>query len=264
MQNQYFGDIGDFVKYGLLRRICGLTSKKGSKRKLSLGVVWYLMPDEGNNDGKRVSYLEKREEYRQCDPDLYDFLKKIVHSGRFKRKVSHIQKSGLFPPRSVYHDEILPYGDDAKMLKEQRLEHRKKWLDRAKETVCKSDVIFCDPDNGFEVKTIGKQNDGKKKNGGKYVFWDEAKQLYDSKKQTVVFYQHRPQKKAIDKEIKDRVREVQRNLLPGDSRVVPIRFKGDRMFFVIPTGKHRELVFDRIHEMKDAPWARVGLEVDDH
>ena len=33
---------------------------------------------KGNNDGKRVSYLEKREEYVAIR--LYDFLKKIVHS----------------------------------------------------------------------------------------------------------------------------------------------------------------------------------------
>ncbi len=264
MQDQYFGDIGDFVKYGLLRQICGLTSKRGSKRKLSLGVVWYLMPNGGGNDGGNTSYLHNPEEYRECDEDLYDFLKSIVCSRRFTRKVSHIQKSGLFPTRSVYHDEILQ-SDGATMPKEQYLCRRKKWLARAKERVCKSDVVFCDPDNGLEVKSYDKDSIRNGEYiGGKFVFWDEAKQLYDPIKQTVIFYQHRPLKKTMDKEVKDRTREIQRNLLQNDNRVVSIRFKGNRVFFVIPAGKHGKLVFDRLHEMKDGPWARVGLEVDNH
>ena len=42
MQDRYVGDIGDFGKYGLLRALCG--------RDLYLGVVWYLIPDEGGLD----------------------------------------------------------------------------------------------------------------------------------------------------------------------------------------------------------------------
>lgn len=48
MQDRYTGDIGDFVKYGLLRAI------RGRKR---LGVAWYLHPDggrEGNGQTHRV------------------------------------------------------------------------------------------------------------------------------------------------------------------------------------------------------------------
>ena len=43
MQDQYAGDIGDFVKYGLLRAI--------SEGKC-LGVAWYLCTDSGST--KRV------------------------------------------------------------------------------------------------------------------------------------------------------------------------------------------------------------------
>ena len=44
MQDRYVGDVGDFVKYGLLRAI------RGTKR---LGVAWYLHPDAGPaGDGK--------------------------------------------------------------------------------------------------------------------------------------------------------------------------------------------------------------------
>lgn len=41
MQNRYVGDIGDFGKLGLLRQL--------HKTGLSIGVNWYLTPDETHN-----------------------------------------------------------------------------------------------------------------------------------------------------------------------------------------------------------------------
>ena len=258
MQNQYFGDIGDFVKYGLLRQICGLTSKRGSKRKLSLGVVWYLMPNGGGNDGGNTSYLHDPEEYRECDVDLYDFLKSIVCAHQFTRKVSHIQESVLFPSKTVYHDKILPYGEG--MEKAGLLKMRDEWLGCAKHKVRNCDVVFCDPDNGFAVKSVGKQNDAKDNNGGKYVFCDEAKTFcHLHEKQTVVFYQHRDRNKN---QIGEKVGKI-RMFLPDGTCVFSVLFKS-RMFFVIPSLKHRDLVSGRLNEIKDGPWARVGLEVCDH
>ena len=55
MQDQYVGDIGDFGKYGLLRHLTGIQTPR--LKTLRLGVVWYLFPDGGNNDGKFTKYL---------------------------------------------------------------------------------------------------------------------------------------------------------------------------------------------------------------
>src|SRR5690348_3816657 len=53
MQDRYVGDVGDFAKYGLLRRLTG----RAGERKVRLGVVWCLFPDEAhNNDGRHISY----------------------------------------------------------------------------------------------------------------------------------------------------------------------------------------------------------------
>ena len=52
MQDQYVGDIGDFGKYGLLRHLTGMRDDDASGDALSLGVIWYLFPNGGNNDGK--------------------------------------------------------------------------------------------------------------------------------------------------------------------------------------------------------------------
>ena len=78
VQDRYVGDVGDFGKYGLLKALCGAD--------LSLGVVWYLYPDEEDNgDGGHVGYLrptpQNLRRFRDCDPDLYDDLGELVGNG---------------------------------------------------------------------------------------------------------------------------------------------------------------------------------------
>lgn len=45
MKNQYFGDINDYLKYGLLRVIA-------KKTGLRVAVCWMPTPDDGHTDGK--------------------------------------------------------------------------------------------------------------------------------------------------------------------------------------------------------------------
>lgn len=58
MQNKYVGDVGDFGKHSLLRRLAGATAPDNLP-PLRLGLVWYARSDEcGNLDGKFVQYLD--------------------------------------------------------------------------------------------------------------------------------------------------------------------------------------------------------------
>ena len=81
MKNRYAGDVGDFGKYGLLRHLAGMTSEDDLD-SLKLGMVWYLRPDDCGNDGRHTGYLKQtdknREEYRACDSDLWDELRRLV------------------------------------------------------------------------------------------------------------------------------------------------------------------------------------------
>src|SRR5262249_40298387 len=98
MQNRYVGDVGDFGKYALLRRLGGI----GNERPLRLGVVWCLYPDENHNsDGRHVSYLESLE-FTQLDAELASLLRKAVKSGR--RSISVIRASGTLPSGTVFYD----------------------------------------------------------------------------------------------------------------------------------------------------------------
>ena len=60
MQDRYTGDVGDFGKYGMLRRLCGLRDEDADP--LKLGVVWYrpnpeLIASESVPDGRHITYL---------------------------------------------------------------------------------------------------------------------------------------------------------------------------------------------------------------
>ncbi len=47
MKNQYFGDINDYRKYGLLRSVLAAS-------RMSLFVAWMLTEDDGSSDGGRI------------------------------------------------------------------------------------------------------------------------------------------------------------------------------------------------------------------
>ena len=62
VQDRYVGDIGDFVKLALLRAL---------SPGRSLGVGWYLTPDEAHtSDGRHTGYLHKPDRWRALDPEL--------------------------------------------------------------------------------------------------------------------------------------------------------------------------------------------------
>ncbi|HER26844.1 MAG TPA: hypothetical protein ENI69_07020 [Rhodospirillales bacterium] len=249
MQNRYFGDVGDYGKYGLLRKLCGVTAGGPA---LSLGVVWYLVPDEGHNDdGKHISYLQKVE-YRSCDPSLFDGLNKLLDDGI--RTVSKIEKSNLLPRRTIFFNKFLSFngmpisGDENRSA---RLSARKKWLLEAHKTVRDCDIVFLDPDNGFQIKSIPQHAD----KGPKYVFWDEANHFLGDAN-TLVIYHHLNRTKTSREQINIKVQEFKTNLSGGNT-VFPVLFKrgSHRVFFVVPSIKDRTLIETRLRELQTSLWA---------
>lgn len=250
MQNRYFGDVGDYGKYGLLRKLCGITSEGP---RLSLGVVWYLVPNEGHNDdGKHISYLNKPE-YRLCDPDLFDGLNHLLNDGL--RTVSKIQGSDLLPSKTAYFDTYLSFngiGSTGAANRVVRLNIRQKWLSKARDTVRDRDIVFLDPDNGLQIKSVKQHSD----KGTKYVFWEEAENLADYP-QTLVVYHHLNRTMSSRDQIEIKLQEFNDNLIGGEA-VIPVLFKrgSHRVFFIIPSKSHKALIKARILEMQATHWSQ--------
>jgi hypothetical protein len=207
MQDRYAGDIGDYLKLALLRRLS--TGK-------SLTVVWYLTPDEMHNgDGGHVSYLLKHEEnrWRWIDPPLYDHLRDMVMNGR--RCVASLQP--VFPIGTRFHSQILAAPAQ-----------RRAWFEQVTASCNGADIVFADPDNGIAPPGFKPT----RKRSIKSITLDELRAL--GRKTVVVYHHHSRFKGGHAAEIESLGRQIYRRF-NGESSVCAIRFpsRSPRVFFIV-------------------------------
>ncbi len=166
MKNQYFGDINDYRKYGLLRAF----------QSAGLGgllVAWMLTPDDGGQDGRFRSYLREPERWKRYDPELYDGLVSLLKSATAPA-VSLLETSNLLP-NTRYYSALVP----------DRREDRDTWRRGLLEAARHVDWVFLDPDNGLEVpsRPVGRRG------SSKYVTWPEVQELFTAGC-SLLIYQH--------------------------------------------------------------------------
>lgn len=166
MKNQYFGDINDYKKYGLLRAVLSSTGLKTL-------VVWMLTPDDGSTDGKFVKYLTKPDEWRYYDEQLYDGLADLIERSS-DRSVAMIENTGLLGESEFYSKYVQDSGDS-----------RDIWFSELASVAENYDLLFLDPDNGIEIKSrkYGTSN------SSKYLYWNEIEKLWLQGK-SLIIYQH--------------------------------------------------------------------------
>lgn len=121
----------------------------------------------------------------------------------------------------------------------------------ALEAVKTCDIIFLDPDNGIQVKSVKRHAD----KGVKYVFWDEVKKFADENR-TLVIYHHLNRTTKSRDQIKVKLQEFRSNLPRGDT-IIPLLFKrgSHRVFFIAPSRAHYSLISTRLRGMKFSDWA---------
>lgn len=166
MKNQYFGDVNDYRKYGLLRALTGLG-------ELSVAVCWMLTPNDGRTDGRFTEYLSQPETWRPFDPNLFDKVREVV-TVQGKRDVRYAEEMALIPSARFY-DKVLP--DD----RAGRSRYFKSFWDMTEGC----DLVFFDPDNGMEVKSTPYGRKG----SSKYLYWHEFDEAF-SRGFSILVYQH--------------------------------------------------------------------------
>jgi len=230
LKNQYFGDINDYRKYGLLRCI---TEASG----LPVGVCWMLTEDDDSNDGQDRRYLGNPSKYRSRDPDLYDRLLPVKDS-EVDRNVKNARLWDLLPGAEFFE----------KPLQHTRPE-REQYFSDAFTVLARSPVIFLDPDIGI-VPPSGRK--GRLKSD-KWVFGDEIEDLYAGG-HSLVIYQHFPKFKVKEKFINDLGDELQARL--GTAFVEPYR-TAYVLFFIIGRPEHQE----QLAQVADLVTQRWGGEI---
>jgi hypothetical protein len=138
MQNRYIGDIGDYVKFAILRTLAV---------ERSLGIVWWLFPDESHNeDGRFREYLDQPGSWEAFDPALFQALQRL----RDKRELRAIETAGILP-NGTFFSEPIPC--DCRPYSIRPIE-RGRWFSAAKAKITKCDLVFLDPDNGIATENL--------------------------------------------------------------------------------------------------------------
>jgi hypothetical protein len=166
MKNQYFGDINDYRKYGLLRAVLQASGVR-------MLLAWMLTPDNGGTDGKFVSYLQEPGKWSRFDPFLFNKLKMLLED-ECERRVRLIEETDLLP-NAEYFCEFVPDAANG----------RRGWFNALLEYAEEAEFVFLDPDNGLEVqsKPYGSPQ------SSKYLYWSEVETLWQRGK-SLLIYQH--------------------------------------------------------------------------
>jgi hypothetical protein len=127
VKDQYVGDVSDYFKYALLRRV----QDAGAE----VVVCWMLTDADRKSDGSKRTYLDDRSHFRPMDPEVFDVLAAIDLEGR--HSVMAIEASGILRGATCI-GEIVP--DDPKL--------RYEYFWQVEEVATGGEVVFVDPDNG--------------------------------------------------------------------------------------------------------------------
>ena len=248
MRDSYVGDIGDFGRHGLLRRIFGGPGSPTADSPLKLGVVWYLNEEEDDSyDGQNLGYLvgtpDNRKRFRDYDPLSYDKLKCIVPSG--ERNVKSVRQAGILPDSTVFYERPLPNGSRQNCCTD--------WFRGAIEKTREADVVYIDPDTGMSPP-------GEKRPDSKHVSLAELRCFWKERK-SIIIYQH-PRNYGEGVDAKKRIAEWAKGIqcefgLSQSHRSTRVlwwhRFVA-RFYFIVPQPEHQQFFAERLAEFSRTEW----------
>lgn len=254
MQDRYAGDIGDFLKFGLLRQLCGPVDDHPGLR---LGVVWYLTPDEGHNaDGKHTDYLDETKRAARglatLDPDLYQRLRRVIEG---QRSVESLEAAGVLPAGSRSFGERLTFADLAPNHRVERRRRRDDWLTAATAAIAGSELVFVDPDNG--LRRDDHSHPPTRSKAIKHSYHGELRALCDNGGRSVVAYHHADRTAPVAVQAQLRLAEAADalDLLPV-ATVVASRGT-TRLFLVLAADDHVDDLHLRLRTIESGPWGAV-------
>ena len=233
MKNQYFGDINDFKKYGLLRIL--------SSGGLRTAVCWMLTDADSGNDGKFIEYLREPQKWRAYNAALFDSLVRCVHDTGI-RTVKWAHQPG-FLPSTVFYDALLT----------DKIDARQQYFERFLEMAQGNDLVFFDPDNGLEVRSTAVGRKG----SSKYVYWDELTRTFTAG-YSILMYQHFPR---IDHKVYLKRLAEDAGRRTGMREIISFS-TANVVFLLIPQPRHLERLQERSAQVRTA-WG-TQIEVTRH
>lgn len=233
MQDRYTGDIGDYGKLGLLRRLAAAG--------LRVGVNWYRTPDEDHNEDGRFTHYAHDSSYRDCDPQLWASLAQILDANQ--RQVKSLETPAILD--AVFFSKCL---DFSKVHFRKRAEKRAEWHSGALAALDGCEIVFVDPDNGLMVPSARRS-----KKANKYVLPEE---LFDYYQQgaSVIYYQHKARRQ--DGFYADQHNKLLRDERIQDAEGLGLKFTRTslRYYWFLLRPEHAETVRQCVASLLAGPW----------
>ena len=213
MKSQYFGDLTDYRKYGLLRCLSANGEiKTGVCWMLTEGVGWVSTEHETEGASK-FQYLTEPEHWRHFDPDLFDFLRAQIKKDR--RSVDCIETAALLPCTTFFSQPLASNYQD-----------RRNYFKRALEFFADRDLIFFDPDNGL-TNSISMSS----RHSNKYLYHDELAKVFKTGVSVLVFQY------SMTEDQEERAEYLARQLQKLAGAPSTILFNSPTgMYFLLPQG----------------------------
>jgi len=235
MKDQYFGDVNDFRKYALLRSLV-------MPDHLRLGVCWMLTDGDRRKNGSRLAYLSKQATYRTCDAALFDWLKQVIDVEQ-DRRTARIEESDLLGA-TCFQSNILT--DDES--------ERRTYFSECSTRLADCDLVFFDPDNGLEVKSIPRG----RKNSHKYLYWGEVCSAF-SAGSSVVIYQHFIREKRASF-----ITRLAAELNARTHAAAVFSFATPHVLFLLASQEHHTVIFRRRLAAIQSSWAPARIMAAEH
>lgn len=240
MQEKYVGDTPDFGKYALLRALC---DPHDDHPPLRLGVNWYLsigheVDHASNNDGEKRHHAKMPERFRGVDDDLWERLNNFQE--RENRTIAGIEQAGILPQGTLFHSTPLSL---ASHPREKKPEVRRQWVEQGVLQLADADIVFVDPDNGFEIKSTKRHQ----KKGPKFTFYDEL-QPYINRQQSLVGIQFVGRQKGGATALAQNISQRLRQETGFGGQIFTVRYVAGSaiLYFVLPAPQHKDTLSSRL------------------
>lgn len=135
MKNRFYGDVNDYIKYGILDIL--------SKKYNAIGINWYLTDDRHGNQkhGNIMHHINNEKEWQDYNPRIFSTLKNRVQANQ--RNIRYCKKDKIFKFKHEFREQLPDNAAPSNYLK-----LRNQWHARAISNLRECDLIFFDPDVG--------------------------------------------------------------------------------------------------------------------
>jgi hypothetical protein len=255
VQDRYAGDLGDYLKFGLLR---SLVPTDSPVPPLRLGVVWYRTLDEGHKaDGKHIAYLQPGQRsaalLSKLDPDLYRRLAGLVTSGQ--RSTAALGEAGVLTAGTCFFSDPLdftglPPGPAGRAARQAR---RRTWLERALAATAACQLIFADPDNG--IRPAGHREPAHRAKAVKHAYLNELT-AFAHRGQSLIVYHHADRSGPVEQQAHRRLTDLTREV-PVQPVAAVRASRGSTRLFLIGAASvaHSSYLTGRLTALEHGPWA---------